>query len=161
MQIEIGKQKLFSDLVNKAIINSRQVVSLLDSEFDALAKNQIDILNKIIAEKKQYLIKIGQVMSEQEALLSSLGLPHDKTGVAQLYASLPETHSVHKNWAKLQSLAKDMADKNLRNGVMLSHATENTRKALDLLTGQRSDAPAYQYGGRTKAYRQNRSLAYA
>jgi hypothetical protein len=44
---------------------------------------------------------------------------------------------------------------------MLSHHTENTRKALDILTGSRSDAPAYQYGGRTSAYRQNRSLAYA
>ena len=161
MQIEVAKQKLFYDLINKAIASSRQVISLLDSEFDALSKNQMEVLNKIIAEKKTHLVAIGQVMTEQQALLSSLGLPNDKTGVAQLFGNLPDNHPAQKSWHKLQKLAKDLADKNLRNGVMLSHATENTRKALDIITGQRSDAPAYQYGGRTSAYRQNNSLAYA
>jgi flagella synthesis protein FlgN len=161
MQFDIAKMKLFSDLVNKAIGHSRQVISMLESEFDALSGNNADVLKQISNEKKQYLVAISQVMAEQQSLLQSLGLTHDKTGVETLYGSLPENHPARNNWKKLQKLAREMAEKNLRNGVMLSHHTENTRKALDILTGSRSDAPAYQYGGRTSAYRQNRSLAYA
>ncbi len=161
MNIDVAKQKLFSDLVNKAIGHSRQVISMLESEFDALTGNNAEILQNIVNEKKGYLVAIGNVMAEQQSLLVSLGLTHDKKGVETLYASLPDKHPAKNNWAKLQKLAKDMAEKNLRNGVLLSHHTENTRKALDIITGRQSDAPAYQYGGRTSAYRQNRSLAYA
>ena len=161
MNIDNAKQKLFSDLVEKAIINSRQLISMLDSEFDALTGSNPSLLETIVNEKKQYLIQMSNIMAEQNSLLSSLQLTHDKHGVSTLYANLPEDHGWQKNWSKLQNLAKIMAEKNLRNGILLSQHTDNTRKALDILTGHRSEQPTYQYGGKTDNSRRSNSLAYA
>jgi len=161
MTIDSAKQKLFSDLVDKAVIASRQLISMLDSEFDALTGNSPGALESIVASKKQYLIAISNIMAEQNSLLLSLQLTHDTAGVEKLYRGLPPNHPSRKSWAKLQNLAKTMAEKNLRNGIMLSQHTENTRKALDILTGHRSNEPVYQYGGKTESSRQSNSLAYA
>ena len=100
-------------------------------------------------------------MAEQHSLLSSLQLTHDASGVARLYANLPQDHVWRKNWSLLQKLAKTMAENNLRNGILVSQHTDNTRKALDILTGHRSEQPVYQYGGKTEAGRRSNSLAYA
>jgi len=161
MNTDIARQKLFSTLVDQAIITSRQLISMLESEFEALSANSPDLLDTIVEEKKQYLLKLSQIMAEQNSLLSSVELTCDAKGVETLYANLPETHSAKKNWNTLQTLAKVMAENNLRNGIMLSQHTENTRNALNILTGGNNDKPTYQYGGKTQAYRQNNSLAYA
>ena len=161
MSIDAAKQKLFSGLVERAIASSRQIISLLDTEFDALTGQNPQVLESVITEKKQYLINMTQVMAEQEVLLSSLNLPNDKQGVEILYASLPDAHPWRKNWLKLKKLAKVLAEKNLRNGVMLSQRTETTRKSLDILTGHPSSPSVYKYGGKTDSTRQSKSLAYA
>ena len=158
---DTAKQKLFADLVSKAIITARQLISMLDTEFDALSGNSPALLESIIQEKKKYLIEMSNIMAEQQTLLSSMNLRHDKDGVAKLYANLPENHPCWKNWKRLQVLAKKLADSNLRNGILLSQHTNNTRKALYILTGHRSDQPVYQYGGKTESARQSKSLAYA
>ena len=161
MSIDAAKQKLFSELVERAIATSRQIISLLDTEFDALTGQNPQVLESVITEKKQYLINMTQVMAEQEALLSSLNLPNDKQGVERLYANLPDSHPWRKSWFKLKQLAKTLAENNLRNGVMLSQRTETTRKSLDILTGHQSSPAVYKYGGRTESTRQSKSLAYA
>ena len=161
MTTDTAKQKLFSDLVSKAIITARQLISMLDSEFDALSGNSPALLESIITEKKKYLIEMSNIMAEQQTLLSAMNLTHDKKGVAILYANLPQNHDSWKNWKRLQILAKKLADNNLRNGILLSQHTDNTRKALDILTGHRSEQPVYQYGGKTESARQSNSLAYA
>lgn len=161
MNIDTAKQKLFSDLVDKAIITSRQINSMLESEFDALTGNSPSLLETIVNEKKQYLIEMSHIMAEQHSLLSSLQLSHDAQGVSMLYANLPGDHAWRKNWSKLQSFAKLIAGNNLRNGILVSQHTENTRKALDILTGHQSEQPVYQYGGKTESSRRSNSLAYA
>jgi flagellar biosynthesis/type III secretory pathway chaperone len=161
MNTDSAKQKLFSDLVDKAIIASRQLISMLDTEYDALTGNNPGLLEDIVNGKKQHLIAISNIMAEQQSLLASLQLSHDTKGVARLYSSLPNDHASKKNWLKLRSLAKTLADSNLRNGILLSQHTANTRKALDILTGHHSEQPLYQYGGKTLSNRQSNSLAYA
>jgi flagella synthesis protein FlgN len=161
MSIDTAKQKLFSGLVDRAIATSRQIISLLETEFDALTGQHPEILDAIIKEKKQYLISMSQIMAEQEALLSSLQLPNDKQGVEALYANLPDTHPWWENWLKLKQLAKTLAESNLRNGIMLSQRTDATRQSLDILTGHQSSPAVYKYGGRTESCRQSNSLAYA
>jgi len=148
MSIDAAKQKLFAGLVERAIATSRQIISLLDTEFDALTSQKPQVLESVIAEKKQYLINMTQVMAEQE-------------GVEILYSNLPDAHPCRKNWLKLKQLAKILAEKNLRNGVMLSQRTETTRKSLDILTGHQSSPAVYKYGGKTESSRQSKSLAYA
>ena len=161
MNIDSAKQKLFSGLVEKAIVSSRQLISMLDSEFDALTGNSPSLLKTIVNEKKQYLIQLSNIMAEQHSLLASMQLAHDKQGVARLYANLPAEHPWKKSWSRLQTLAKTLSEKNLRNGILLSQHTDNTRKALDILTGHRGEQPIYQYGGKTDAGRRSNSLAYA
>lgn len=161
MNIDTAKQKLFSDLVDKAIIASRQLISMLETEFDALTGNSPGQLEAIVNEKKQYLIQISNIMEEQNSLLASLQLNRDANGVATLYANLPEDHVCKQNWSKLQKLAKTMAEYNIRNGILVSQHTDNTRRALDILTGHQSEQPVYQYGGKAVSARQSKSLAYA
>jgi flagellar biosynthesis/type III secretory pathway chaperone len=161
MSIDTAKQKLFSGLVERAIVSSRQIISLLETEFDALTGSKPEILDSIINEKKQHLIKISQIMAEQEALLSSLHLSNDKNGVEILYANLPDSHPWRQSWSKLKQLAKTLAESNLRNGILLSQRTETTRKSLDILTGHQSSPAVYKYGGKTESVRQSKSLAYA
>lgn len=161
MNIDMARQKLFAELTEKAVATSRQIISMLDTEFEALTGNNPTFLETVVNDKKQYLISIGQIMAEQESLLSSMNLPHDKTGVEALYANLPANHPWRDSWKKLQKLAKMLADKNLRNGITATQHTDHTRKALDILTGHHSDQPTYQYGGKTESYRQSNSLAYA
>ncbi|MGD2119593.1 MAG: flagellar protein FlgN [Chromatiales bacterium] len=161
MQTDNAKQKLFSDIVNKAIALSRQLSSALDNEFEALASNSPERLEKTVAEKKQFLVQLGNVLAEQNSLLCSMDLTLDDAGVQRLYASLVPEHPARKAWKTLQTLAKNLAEQNLRNGVMLSQCTNRTRNALDILTGQRYEKPVYQYGGKTEGYRQSRSLAIA
>ena len=161
MSIDTAKQKLFSGLVERAIATSRQVISLLETEFDALTHQSPEILESIIMEKKQHLIAMSQIMAEQETLLSSLQLPNNKDGVEALYANLPESHPWRENWMKLKQLAKILAESNLRNGIMLSQRTDATRRSLDILTGHQSSPDVYKYGGRTESSRQSKSLAYA
>ena len=162
MSIDTAKQKLFASLVDKAIIASRQVNSLLETEFDALSGNKPEVLKSLIEEKKQHLIALSQVMAEQESLLFSMQLTNDAKGVTTLYANLSSDHEWVKNWAKLKKLAQSMADNNLRNGIMLQQRTETTRAALNILTGRQNDqATTYQYGGRTKSSHESKILAYA
>ena len=53
MNTDIARQKLFSTLVDQAIITSRQLISMLESEFEALSANSPDLLDTIVEEKKQ------------------------------------------------------------------------------------------------------------
>lgn len=161
MNIDTAKQKLFSDLVDKAIIASRQLISMLETEFDALTGKSPGQIQAIVNEKKQYLIQISNIMEEQNSLLASLQLNRDAKGVARLYENLPESHEWKKNWSRLQNLAKTMSEYNMRNGILVSQHTDHTRKALDILTGNRSEQPVYKYGGKTESTRQSKSLAYA
>ena len=50
MGIDLAKQKLFSDLVGKAVIAARQLNSMLESEFDALTGNSPALLESIVKE---------------------------------------------------------------------------------------------------------------
>jgi len=161
MSIDTAKQKLFANLMEKAIATSRQLISMLDSEFEALTGNSPVLLDNIINEKKQHLIGISQIMAEQQSLLASMQLTHDEKGVSSLLSTIPANHPWKKNWAKLQKLARIMAEKNLRNGILLSQHTKSTRKALDILTGHRSEPEVYQYGGKSKSRHQSNSIAYA
>ena len=161
MHIDKAKQKLFADIVNKAIVASRQLASALDNEFEGLAGNDAKLFEAIINEKKTHLIQLNNVLAEQNSLLGSMNLTADNAGVQQLYADLEAGHPARKAWGTLQTLAKNLAEQNLRNGVLLSQCTDRTRLALDILTGQRSEKPVYQYGGKSEGYRQSRSLAYA
>ncbi len=161
MSIDAAKQKFFAELVEKSIITSRQIISLLDTEFDALTGQSPKVLETVTTEKKQYLIAMTQLMAEQEALLSSLNLPNNKQGVELLYADLDNAHPWKESWLKLKQLAKVLAENNLRNGILLSQRTETTRQSLDILTGHQSTPAAYKYGGKTDAYRESKSLAYA
>ena len=161
MHTDSAKQKLFSDIVDKAIVLSRQLISVLDNEFEALSGNSPERLEKTIAEKKNHLIQLNNVLAEQNSLLSSMQLTLNDAGVQQLYSGLESGHPARKAWKTLQTLAKNLAEQNLRNGVMLSQCTERTRTALDIITGQRTEKPVYQYGGKTVNQRQSRSLAFA
>ena len=162
MSIDTAKQKLFATLVDKAIIASRQINSLLETEFDALSGNKPEVLQSLIEEKKQHLISLSQVMAEQESLLYSMQLSNDAEGVKILYANIPSDHEWIKNWSKLKKLAQTMADNNLRNGIMLQQRTDSTRAALSILTGRNQEqASTYQYGGRTNNTHESKILAYA
>lgn len=162
MSIDTAKQKLFASLVEKAIIASRQIISLLDTEFDALSGNKPEVLQNLTEEKKQHLITLSQVMAEQESLLASMQLSNDANGVKILYANLPDNHEWKASWLKLKKLAKTMADSNLRNGIMLQQRTESTRAALNILTGRNNEqSTTYQYGGRTSNSSESKILACA
>lgn len=161
MNTDMSRQKLFAGLVEQALSASRQLLALLQTEFEVLSGNSADVLEKIVQEKKTHLIKISQVMAEQEALLASMGLGNDRAGVEQLYAGLPADHGWVQQWQKLRQLARLLSENNLRNGVMLSQRMDTTRKSLDILTHQPSSADSYQYAGKAESYRQSKSLAYA
>ena len=161
MSTDIAKQKLFAELVERATAASRQIISLLETEFDTLCSNKPDSLVAVTAQKKQYLLQLSQTMAEQEALLASMNLPNNAEGVKQLYRGLPAGHPWVASWMKLRKLAKTLAENNLRNGILLTQQTNHTRNALDILTGHKSSPATYQYGGRTESTRQCKSLAYA
>lgn len=161
MQIDAARQKLFADLVEQAIVVSRQLISLLEAEYQALTGTHPAQLQQIVEEKKPALVQISNVMAEQASLLSALELSHDANGVDRLYANLPDDHPWRKSWQRLQVLARNLAEHNLRNGILLNQQAQNTRRSLDILTGNQTEQPVYQYGGRQEATRRSNSLAYA
>ncbi len=150
---------LLDSLLND-IDSAKQLLELIDSEFDALRERHLNELESILATKKPLLASLGQHASARSQLLTSLNLSADKAGIEAIAARSTLGAELLESLDTLSALLERCQNGNLRNGRLIraNHATN--KSLLGILRG--GDAPSlYDSRGGAARIHQQRPLSQA
>lgn len=114
-------------------------VELLKLEQEALANGETDKLIQFAENKGSISSELGALATQRNALLATLGLAVDRTGVEAWIARHPTNTRLPKAWARILSQAAEARELNRVNGELIQiRMLHNTQALATLLSASRS-----------------------
>ena len=145
--ITIKNLQALTQLLLKQTSLAQNLLDKLTDEHKVLSSNDTDSLDHIVEEKQALMQQLETGMTTINHALSEQGFSADISGLDSLLQQLPENTPLHRQWHKLQKLAKQCQEKNMVNGGIVSLKQRHIRQALDILTGNQSSKNTYDKQG--------------
>jgi flagellar biosynthesis/type III secretory pathway chaperone len=144
-------QESLEDVLTQEVDCTQRLLACLDAERTALARRDMDALEKTTGEKLQRTVELERLDRQREQLLEQHGFATDAEGLMQCFMRLPRTDRLKALWQQILENLQACRDGNLTNGGILEAGRQHVEQALSILRGQ-SGAPAlYKAGGDTAA----------
>ncbi|MCF6280867.1 MAG: flagellar protein FlgN [Candidatus Polarisedimenticolaceae bacterium] len=145
--ITIENLQALTQLLLKQTSLAQNLLDKLTDEHEVLSLNDSDLLDRIVEHKQALMKQLEAGMTTITHALSEQGYSADISGLDSLLQQLPENTPLHRQWHKLQELAKQCQEKNMVNGGIVSLKQRHIRQALDILTGTQSSKNTYDKQG--------------
>ncbi|WP_126453727.1 flagella synthesis protein FlgN [Sulfuriflexus mobilis] len=138
------------------------LLTLLDAERQALAKNNGDSLEKIAKDKRQVAEQLDESAQRRRQQLTSGEDPHAGDMQAFITAQTEEFHQpLQKLWDQLLDVLGRCREQNHLNGSVLENSQRNIKQLIALLQGQTQNKEIYGRGGKIIDHSLEHSLTRA
>lgn len=129
--------------------SAAQLLSLLKAERDALTASDMEVIDKMTAEKQPLVIKLEQIGRQREGLLKQQGFPAGKAGLDAFIAnqSAQVASALKVLVTKLRTTAYACKEFNQVNGGIVNVNRQYLQKAMSILRGRDATASSYGPGG--------------
>ena len=130
-------------LIHEETTQVETLLRLLDEELEALANRDAEGLESLAWEKRRLVLALETLGRERRHLMGPMASEEDWT-------SAPARADVRPAWNRLTSLVEVARQNNRRNGTAIDAANRYTRRAVDVLFGQRESDAVYGASGERK-----------
>jgi flagella synthesis protein FlgN len=140
--------------------HAEQLLELLESETQALTRQDLASLETILTRKQTLLALLDQHGRQRSRALLSLNLSADHAGLQALARGSDEGEALLAAGDRLGALLRQCQDSNLRNGRLIRASQSSVTKLLGILRG--AEAPnLYDNRGATSRVAYQRPLSQA
>ena len=138
----------------------RQFLQILQSEQDALTQGNIDKLAEFARLKSEQGVRLSQLNTNHNHLLTQHGLGNTPQDTRQLIQREDPDgkHCLADRWEKLLELAKQAQDMNRFNGAMIEMQLKRNQQALAILQEAAKQTSLYGPDGHSQALGTGRRL---
>lgn len=116
---------------------ARQLLELIDAEYQALAERRLADLEKLLSAKQPLLALLAQHTSQRGQILGERGLGNDRQGLEAFAHAAPEADDILAVAAELEDVLEACRTANERNGRLIR--TNQAAVASTLEIFQRSN----------------------
>lgn len=140
-------------LINGDIDAARQLLQLIDTEFQALQVRDLAQLQQLLERKVPLLQQLERNGRERANLLQQAGVSVDREGLSQL-AERNGSADLLAHGDELAALLDQCQEANQRNGRIIRAGQASTGRLLDILRGQDTPNLYDRHGSSTQSNRQ-------
>jgi flagellar biosynthesis/type III secretory pathway chaperone len=126
--------------------------SLLDQEYGALAKRDIDALELLAETRQASILRLLKIEDERRSVCGMLGYETDLQGLARLIAWCDPARTLARPYDECAIRARKCRDLNDRNGVLVGAQIKRVEGMLGALTGTSSEPRSYGPRGQSNPY---------
>lgn len=148
------------ELFNDDIGTAKQLLELIDNEFQALSDRDLTRLQTILADKQPLLALLDQHGKIRSQLLLDMQLTADRSGLQTLAERSSQGAELLASGDALNALLESCQAANLRNGRLIRSGQASTNSMLGILRG--GETPSlYDSRGSAARIAQQRPLSQA
>jgi flagellar biosynthesis/type III secretory pathway chaperone len=126
--------------------------SLLDREYGALAKRDIDELETLADTRQSSILRLLKIEEERRSVCGMLGYDENLQGLAKLIAWCDPARTLARPYDECANRARKCRDLNDRNGILVGAQIKRVEGLLGALTGTQAEPRAYGPRGQSNAY---------
>jgi flagella synthesis protein FlgN len=134
---------------NDDIASAERLLALLDSEYQALSRSELTLLEELLEEKQQVLTVLEQHRQQRSELLRGLQLTPDRAGLEALAQRSPQDSTLMESADALSDLLEHCQEANLRNGRLIQHGQSSVEGLLMIVRGKNDTAGLYNRRGQS------------
>jgi flagellar biosynthesis/type III secretory pathway chaperone len=155
------------ETLTKELATLDQLRQVLNTESDALLKNDINAVEGSAHHKKSLLARFQKQVQTRLDYLSAHGFESSEQGFESYIASIaPDQDSseyieLNTRFKQLKSEFSAVIKINEKNGIVIHHSRNRTRALLNILHGHKNQPNLYNESGSDKGNRQRHSLGEA
>jgi len=146
-----GTQHPLETVLSQEVECTGRLLACLDTERSALAKRDLDILEKTTDDKLRLTRQLEQLEQQREARLGELGFAGDADSQQRCFDSLPCGAGLARLWQEILANTRACKAGNLGNGGVLEASRQHVEQALGILRGQSGAPSLYDTRGGTAA----------
>ncbi|UVE16401.1 flagellar protein FlgN [Pseudomonas sp. LS44] len=137
---------------------AKQLLELIDAEYQALSERDLPRLENLLSDKKPLLTQLAHHGNERSQLLASLELPPDQAGLEAVASQSAQGVELLTRSAELAALLEDCQTANLRNGRIIRASHTSVTSVLSILRGGNETPGLYDSHGSTARIAPQRPL---
>jgi flagellar biosynthesis protein FlgN len=126
--------------------------TLLDREYGALTRRDIDALEQLADARQTNVVQLLKIEEERRSLCGMLGFGTDLHGLAKLIAWCDPLNSLHARYEECATRAKKCRELNDRNGILVGAQIKRVEGLLGAMTGAAAEPRGYGPRGHSNPY---------
>jgi flagella synthesis protein FlgN len=126
--------------------------ALLDREYGALAKRDIDALESLAEDRQTNILRLLKIEEERLSLCGMHGYDADLQGLAKMISWCDPARTLGRHYDECASRARKCRDLNDRNGILVGAQIKRVEGLLGALTGASAEPRAYGPRGQSNPY---------
>ncbi|WP_303785414.1 flagella synthesis protein FlgN [Azovibrio restrictus] len=138
----------FAQLLAAEISAVQRFVALLKEEEKILRGNQLDALEKLMAEKDRLIEELSRIGEARQGWFAAAGITENRESIEK-WLQTQSNPRLSQAWQALQRLAREAKALNELNGQCIALLSHNNRKLLETLRSPRADVGVYGPDGQT------------
>lgn len=147
-------------LLRKDEASLEQLLTVLESEHEALAGNDMTALENATSEKDEILQAIRERAKRKIRLLVDLGYRPDSGQVpSQFLKQISGDDDLIQRWESAQAQLERCQQKNAVNGRIVGHLQRRVTRISDIIRGSDRNQSLYSSGGETQSVNHSHVLA--
>ena len=147
-------------LLRKDEANLDQLLTVLESEHEALAGNDMTALENATAQKDEILQAIRERAKRKIRLLVELGYRPDSGQAPSLFLKqISDDDDLIERWKRAQDQLEHCQQKNAVNGRILGHLQRRVTRISDIIRGADRNQSLYGSGGQAQSVNHSHVLA--
>lgn len=157
--------KTAEKLILSTLHLAKQLHQQLVQEAEMLKTSpQVELIDKITAQKKQLVSQLEDFNSQFEQLLAAESLPSNQEGINGYFqraedAGLQTTETV-ANWKQIQLVCSECKALNEQNGAGIELLSLHAKRSLDILKGKTTASNTYGRDGVTQSDKLTNTLTF-
>ena len=154
-------EQQLASLLNHEIACLKQLLAILDREFESLTTSDINAIEAATTDKNVALESQAQSTLSRQNFVTASSFANSDEGLQQLIASCDNHSELKATYAQLTSLAQQCRNTNRTNGRLILKKQGQTRNALNIIRQADSNPSTYSDQGGAIANPSTRSLGKA
>lgn len=126
-----------------------QLLSVLQSEAEALINRDLDLLQTLAAEKQRLTVHLDQSDADMQRLLQDHGYGNQRSNVTDCIAWCDDSGQLLRGWNALMDRVARCQQQNRSNGVLLDSSRRHAQQVLSILRGSAPAPDLYNPTGHT------------
>jgi flagellar biosynthesis/type III secretory pathway chaperone len=142
----------------------KNMLEILEQEYQALKKNDINLFDTILEKKHLQTRELETLESQLTPLLSLMGGKIDRQQLENYIQNIDNEHAKHAAqtvWEELLGVLKRCNEQNKINHKIIESSRIHIRQALDILRGETGIPRLYSASGKEKTDAHGGSIAIA
>ncbi len=144
-----AQQSDITQLMAQECASAKSLCDILESERNALATNQLELLDELATKKQTQIEQLEALGKKRMDWLSSRGIDTDSAKLGEYFSNAGNEQL--RGWQALLSQLEECQHLNRINGSIVKQLQQKVRNALSILHGQPDSTDLYDQRGKSTA----------